>query len=1166
MPLSGPSKLSILTFPQRWEPNNLLVRFLCLPKISPPNISPLDPLVAGQPAFAEADLVFEANVISGLDHLPKAADATGLGALVLNDPPINKEALFNELKDQFNIKPRVGAPRTSGRFQKPITKSYLEITGQRQLSEYLSSEKDFQCALHDAQSSQPEEPKVLTDDVTWGQLMAYVLRQPKLAKALGLIGEATIELNDPTIFEEGGWLYVSLHATSDYAAVPEPPGSPPFKALYAARIPPLNEERSIYAAVLFPVDGARPADDVFREAERYDLGFARMVHGAQVQDRGNETVQDRADAIRLAWDDEQIAEWLNRQVNPSTEAPMGTAGYRVDVRSEGGDWKSLVRIKSTADLMLGPHVLGPYGGESMVEVMPAQIAPAHVGQYWVPPYFATWRGGSLVLTDSNLSLLHKHIVDEHSDELKPGAAQLLLNREKTFVAVDAAVPLRYGTSYDFRVRLADLTLGGPPSTDDTPLLPNATTTIRFQRYTRPAQINVTHPPTPEEVFITIEKPRLGYPEALFAGISFQNLKTQLDSNIAANRAREMSVPDPDVLKVQIRVEVRALEGDVAPYLELYTTKREFTRNRMKIDLEPQDLATLDLLAEAQPESGPLAIPSARDIRLTFVGLGREDPGYFATEEAREGLPLTIDLRAPAELEEPLFAAVESPLRSFFFQPPPPDGSVASPAERLAAELDLDHSGLTLSGRAGRRTVFACSAALRHTLSPERASITISSGADLIQRWINVLHFDLARDWTWDGLAEEGITVQRRIKRPDSDTVELAGTIRLPHAVARTATKGLDKNPRHLVRQSAEIFFFDAFDPKPAPDKFPTEITIEYEIAPAFKGDVLPPDPFTEEVLLPISTPPAQVPKLMSAGIALSKYDPANDYSSTAERRRSLWLEFESKLLDPEDAYFVRVLANAPDPMLIPFDEKIPEVIEPPLPIEPEWMRLIEPDQPRDDSGLNAMDVLAQKSEAGECYLIPLPKGLDERSLELFGMFTYEIRVGHTNSRWSTAQGRFGPALRVAGVQHPLPSLVCQAARNKYQIRIRAPFATPIHNGRNLRPRLPRTSMWAVLYARVKQTDAASWRNLLLARARVMPFERLVAIEGDARTQFGEGFFEVHEVRELLRKLGLDDDTPLTALAVELFDDDATPSDPLGKNLGHARMLRVSPLVPVPDQC
>jgi hypothetical protein len=49
MPLRGPSQLGILTFPQRWEPNSLLVRFLCLPKISP-----LTELVAGGPSFATA--------------------------------------------------------------------------------------------------------------------------------------------------------------------------------------------------------------------------------------------------------------------------------------------------------------------------------------------------------------------------------------------------------------------------------------------------------------------------------------------------------------------------------------------------------------------------------------------------------------------------------------------------------------------------------------------------------------------------------------------------------------------------------------------------------------------------------------------------------------------------------------------------------------------------------------------------------------------------------------------------------------------------------------------------------------------------------------------------------------------------------------------------------
>jgi hypothetical protein len=1168
MPLSSPSRLGILTFPQRWEPNSLRVRFLCLPKIAP-----IEPPAAGEPSFAQAKLVFEANIIRGLDRLPRAEDATGLGALVLNEQPINKQDLFSELAKEFNIKPRV-KPLVPGaavapRFLKQVTDSYLTLTGRRQLSDYLMGEKDFECALHDAQSSQPPEPEVLKDEVTWGQLMAYALRQPKLAMALGLIGEATIDLDDPTVFEHGGWLYISLHAESDYSAVPQP-----FKALFAARIPPLNEARSVYASVLFPVDGAGVADDVFREAERYDRGFARMVHGAQVQDRG--------DAIRLAWDDEQIAEWLNRQVDPTTEAPMGTAGYRVDVRTEGGGWNSLVRIASVADLMLGPLVLGPYAGESVVEVMPAQIAPARVGEYWMPPYFATWRGSSLVLTDSNLTVLHQH----PSLLAQPDAASLLLNRERSFVAVDdTLVPLRYGKTYDFRVRLADLTLGGPAATDDTPALPQSITTIRFQRHTRPAQVNVTHRPTKDERFVTIEKPRIGYPEALFTGLkTFDQLTTKLDADILAKRERELSAPDPDVLNVEILVEVRALEGDVATYLPLYTTTRKFVEveagddDEIGIDLElkTEDLATLDLLAAVQPNNGPLVIPTARDIRLTLVGLGREDPGYFASAELRRGLPITVDLRAPAQAEAPLFAAVDSPLRSFFFQPPPADGSVASPAERLAAELDLDHSGLTLAGRRGHRTVFACSAALRHTLSPERASITISSGADVIQRWINVLHFQLARDWTWDGLAEEGIAIQRRVKRPGkADLVELAGTARLPHAVSPGTISAIppDPDPRRLVRQTTEILFFDAFDPQPKanpdpgpePGEFPTEITIEYELAPAFKDDLPPPEPITEGILLPITTPPVQVPKLISAGIALSPYVAAGDYSATEQRRRSLWLEFESAPADPDDAYFVRVLATAPDPMLIAREEAIPEVIEPPLPIEPEWMRLIEQEQPRDDSGLRAMDPLDHQAEAGPHYLVPLPHGLTETSLELFGMFTYEIRLGHTASRWSSAQGRYGPALRIAGVQHPLPPLVCHAARNKQSIRVRAPYATAVHNGRNVRRRFPRTSLWAVVYARVRQIDAASWRNLLLGRLRMSPRQEFFDLEADARTLFGEARIEVREIELAMAQLGLPDDTPLTALAVELFDD-PLPQVPLTESLGHARMLRVSPLVPVPDQC
>lgn len=187
-----------------------------------------------------------------------------------------------------------------------------------------------------------------------------------------------------------------------------------------------------------------------------------------------------------------------------------------------------------------------------------------------------------------------------------------------------------------------------------------------------------------------------------------------------------------------------------------------------------------------------------------MGLGRDDAGYSASGELHRGLPITIEVRASAKVETALFNAVEAPLRSFFFQPPSAYGEIASPVARLAEELELDHSGLTLTGRPHRRIVFACSVALRHTLSLERASLTFASDADVIQRWINVLSFELTRDRTWDGLAEQGSAIQRIVKRlkfETADPVELAGIIRLPHTLAVTARTGVPVDSRDLLHQS-----------------------------------------------------------------------------------------------------------------------------------------------------------------------------------------------------------------------------------------------------------------------------------------------------------------------------------------------------------------------------
>src|SRR5262249_56529370 len=116
-------------------------------------------------------------------------------------------------------------------------------------------------------------------------------------------------------------------------------------------------------------------------------------------------------------------------------------------------------------------------------------------------------------------------------------------------------------------------------------------------------------------------------------------------------------------------------------------------------------------------------------------------------------------------------------------------------------------------------------------------------------------------------------------------------------------------------------------------------------------------PLAVSVTLPITTPPSQVPKLVSAGIALSPYVRSPDYSRTGPRRRALWIEFDSPVQNPRDTYFARLLALAPDPVLLGAPVDLPDQAEPPLPIDPEPIRVIIPGQSDDRAGIDAMQPL-----------------------------------------------------------------------------------------------------------------------------------------------------------------------------------------------------------------
>ena len=118
--------------------------------------------------------------------------------------------------------------------------------------------------------------------------------------------------------------------------------------------------------------------------------------------------------------------------------------------------------------------------------------------------------------------------------------------------------------------------------------------------------------------------------------------------------------------------------------------------------------------------------------------------------------------------------------------------------------------------------------------------------------------------------------------------------------------------------------------------------------------------------------------------------------------------------------------------------------------------------------------------------------------------------------------------------------------------------------------------WILLYAQVLQVDGESWRNVLLTQKRGQQ------IRDDANANFPRpqnaiemavGRFRQVELEKTLRLLGLPVNSPLSVLAVELMPeiilkntDEPPCRDPLRESLGEVRILRTSPLVPVPPFC
>lgn len=1231
---AAPPKLTLAPFLQRWNAasSTLSIRLLVMPTGSP--LSPLGsglPVADPGPAFADSNLIFKAYVSNDWQQMPgfSNVDATEVLSPAM---PSDRRILSEELAGQFKItkSETVAVRKAELMVRKHLMNSYTNAFAFVAPKTPLASSDDTYACLLNCPPKTPRVPKPIDDSVSWAEALSFALRQPRLARELGIVYELKVLINPANLLKNGGWLFVSLDADSDYGDLI---GTDGFLKIFGTRIPALKTDRQLFTPVLFPVVDdpgitVLPGnfDEAFLEASRFNDGFAKIVHCSQakyrnhLQEKGDGPAPVREEGIQLAWDDEDILIAQNRQMglDPNTmtvpaEAPTGVVGYRIDVRKKDElDWHSLSKVKADRFLFAGID-FGAMKWESRTEVFPATVQE----QFWLPSYFTRWKGGSLVVTD-------------------PDDMLLLMGKERTtplyYQSEDAeAVPLRYGDRYEFRVRMVDTTNGGPTLSDDR-LLPGESpiSSIHFKRFVPPGPLSWSEvDPDPQNATVTrytIARPKIAAPQALYT--RYPNVRAELLAIQQSNRGlpaaavTDPSVPDIDASILSIRVLVRTPDFDPNPlgkddesFVEWYQTTRPFPADLnlpYELNLEFIDgalLSDIDISGQTAPNpTGALQIPTARDVKIELRAVGVEDDSYFGNERSRLGAISTIRLHRLAASEANFFSpqSPQGTIRSVYLQPTNLEQETQPSAivlqneglpvlvQRLAGAVELVANDTTLLMPPGKRGIFGCSKGLKHYLPANNSSLVFMSASELANQWINVLSWKIDRDWTWKGFAAPTFRVERAIRLKGnaySEPRQLVGEVRMMHAV--TLLIGEEDSPD---RDSSRFVFVDAFQPPLGTDGKPYEVQVEYFVTAQFEnGEILEVNCQND---LPITTPPRQIPKVVSAGIALSPYVIGDGYTSTGERRKMLWLEFAEPPVDDRDTYFVRVLNQTADPMLL---QNYQPLAEPAgyeqWSLDPELVRAISPGQADDFAGLTAMQRLIPAQDSNRHFIVPLPPGTYPDSPELFGFYTYEIRVGHdkgtpANPFWSTAQARFGSPLVLEGVQHPAPPLRCNVFRIKGGILASADYGQAFDEGTNLQSLPPNTQIWFVLYAQVNQADGRTMRNVELDKrvGRIFSKREVGAIKQVAGIQLpgvsstlstidrratqnlqapiqGHTLWQQDEIVALLQNLGLPEETPLSILGVELLPEpNGSFDDPLGSDVGEVRILRTSALYAVDKLC
>ena len=849
-------------------------------------------------------------------------------------------------------------------------------------------------------------------------------------------------------------------------------------------------------------------------------------------------------------------------------------------------WRSLVRV--TGEPIVEGIALDEFEGELGVELPPSvqrRVALAgggHVDHAWLPAEGVRWSGGSLLGFDPVRSALTGRALH----------AQL--------APIDAdAVVLRYGHTYEFRVRMMDLSGGGPTFEEEAVNQAiHGTARCRYRRYAAPRSLDVSSPNRDgaRRVSFSIRRPTVGHPDALYLPGDRAARQAALLDQAAADPAErvELAVPDSDVTQVRISIAVGVPEGDPAsmnidgaprrllfggPIVRLF---RDDPDAPIELGFKFVDIHDVDELAAPAP-GGDIELPSSREIYVEFtpvcrpdpamVRAGREDPvllgtlpphalaasdeslDYFGNQAARQGPTSQYQLREPAGDENGLILPLaHRPPLSAILIATQSGGTTSDTVARLSTALDLGRDGMMLKARPGERTLLACTPRVPHIADDTRAVLTFASEVDLEDRWVVAVRLVIDRDWSWTGLSVQGLEVHRE----EGGRSQLVGHVPLPPFLAGEAVAD---PPR---RASTSILFLDVVDPK-VEGKHPAERLLGYRVEAVLRDPAdIPPEAWTGQMRLPVAARPVDRPAIVSAGLAQSSYVRDEGYSRTGSRERMLWLEFAHPPANPEDIVCARALAWGPDPALTSTFAQQSDATDPPLSVPDESVRIIVPDQPDDDAGADAMQPLIP-TRSPVRFLVPLHPGLEASSAQLFGFFRYEFRFAHGPDQWSTARARYGEATIVDGIRHPPPDLECGAVRLGDKVIAYAAAAVPASpdHPREL-GRAIATEVWFLLYGQALKADGSDMRNILLSRRRGFQAEGAALHHALPRVR---ATWRPDEIRARLEALALDPATPLSVLAIELLAPaDGAFTDPVAGDLGEVSFLRTSTLVPVPDAC